>query len=393
MQHEPGIPWRLKARQLALWVLIRGLLVVCGLIMATGVLEVALRVHNPFETRIIGDKIVLPANRTYEYKNDLSEKLDGKITHTKNSLGFRGDEPPDDFNPALTVVTVGGSTTESIYLSDGKTWSDELSLRLTESFRDTWLNNAGLDGHSTYGHLVLMTDHVRILQPDIAIFLVGLNDRSRNDPATADLESLKSGISLGSAKAFVKSLSPYSEAVSLALNAYRTIQARSQGLNHTSVDLQKVETVPLEQTGWQETEILHRERFLPGFERRLAELVQVSRSNGIEPVFVTQPALFGNGIDGSSGVDLRTVPVSGVSGQRAWDVLELYNQVTRKVGERNQALVIDLASKLEKNARYYYDYIHFTNDGSAMVGELIWEELCPFLSVNFSSHAKRPCDT
>ena len=110
-------------------------------------------------------------------------------------------------------------------------------------------------------------------------------------------------------------------------------------------------------------------------------------------MFVTQPALFDNGIDELSGVDLRTVPVSGVSGQRAWDVLELYNQVTMKVGERNQALVIDLASKLEKNARYYYDYIHCTNDGSAMVGELIWEELCPFIAVNFPFHLKRPCES
>ena len=193
---------------------------VCGLLLGTGVLEVTLRVHNPFETRVIGDKIVLPANRTYEYKNDLSEKLDRKITHIKNSLGFRGDEPPVDFNFALTVVTVGGSTTESIYISDGETWSDTLSLRLAESFRDTWLNNAGLDGHSTYGHLILMKDHVKVLRPDITIFLVGLNDLSRNDPSTADLDSLKSEISLGSAKAFVKSLSPSSEAVSLALNTY-----------------------------------------------------------------------------------------------------------------------------------------------------------------------------
>ena len=120
MQHDSVLPWLRTARQLALWVSIRGLLVVCGLLLATGVLEVALRVHNPFETRVIGDKIVLPANRTYEYKNDLSEKLDEKITHTKNSLGFRGDEPPDDFNPALTVVTVGGSTPRAFTSATGK---------------------------------------------------------------------------------------------------------------------------------------------------------------------------------------------------------------------------------------------------------------------------------
>jgi hypothetical protein len=65
-----------------------------------------------------------------------------------------------------------------------------------------------------------MKDHVKVLRPDITIFLVGLNDLSRNDPATADLDSLKSEISLGSAKAFVKSLSPSSETVSLALNTY-----------------------------------------------------------------------------------------------------------------------------------------------------------------------------
>ena len=72
---------------------------VCGLLLATGVLEVVLRVHNPFETRVIGDKIVLLANRTYEYKNDLSEKLDEKIDRMleEYKANLKKEYPPNFF--------------------------------------------------------------------------------------------------------------------------------------------------------------------------------------------------------------------------------------------------------------------------------------------------------
>jgi len=371
--------------------LIRSALVLVGIILAGGILEIGLKVHNPFESRVVGDKIVLPADRTYQFKNDLSPSLDPEIIHTKNSLGFRGDEPPDEFDAALTVVTIGGSTTESIYISDGKTWSDALAIQMERSFDDSWLNNAGLDGHSTYGHLILMKDHVSALQPDVALFLIGVNDRSRIDPANPELDQLKSGISLGSPKSFVKSLSPYSEVISLGFNAYRSWQAKSQGLNHARIDLRQEKVVPLEQAGWEEIESLHRDTYLPGFKRRIIELIDVSRNNGIEPVFVTQPTLFGNGYDPSTGVDLKTVPISGVSGQRAWNVLELYNQITRDVGEQEQVLGIDLASKLEKDSRYYYDYIHYNNEGSAKAGALIWTEFCPFLALKFPTHLEQQC--
>ena len=39
-----------------------------------------------------------------------------------------------------------------------------------------WLNNAGLDGHSTFGHEILLRSHIIKLKPDMIIFLTGIND-------------------------------------------------------------------------------------------------------------------------------------------------------------------------------------------------------------------------
>ena len=39
-----------------------------------------------------------------------------------------------------------------------------------------WVNNAGLDGATTYRHLILMEDYVAQLRPKVVLFLIGIND-------------------------------------------------------------------------------------------------------------------------------------------------------------------------------------------------------------------------
>ena len=94
--------------------------------------EAALRIYNPLQATVKGQKIVLPAGRRYVVDNRTISKLDRTIVHTKNSLGFRGAEPPIEFANHLTLVTVGGSTTECKYLSDGNTWTDLLGRKLKQ---------------------------------------------------------------------------------------------------------------------------------------------------------------------------------------------------------------------------------------------------------------------
>jgi lysophospholipase L1-like esterase len=153
------------------------LVLLVSLVVVLGLCELILRVYNPLGFRIKGDKIILPINKKeiIHHEHGLG-KLDKVVVHQRNSLGFRGPEPPAEFARALTIVTVGGSTTECFDLAEDKTWPHDLGVNLKRNFKDLWLNNAGLSGNSTFGHYILMQDYLVKLRPKVVIFLVGIND-------------------------------------------------------------------------------------------------------------------------------------------------------------------------------------------------------------------------
>ncbi len=107
-------------------------------------------------------------------------------------------------------------------------------------------------------------------------------------------------------------------------------------------------------------------------------------------MFITQPALFGNAIDEVTGVDLGKIAVDDNNGQTQWEMLELYNEALRRVGERQGVLVIDLAGKMPKSSRYFYDFYHFNNEGSEKVAEIIYNDLSPFLAQKFNAYVNKP---
>src|SRR4030065_211168 len=98
------------------------LVLLISLLLVLGICEIILRVYNPLGFRIKGDKIILPVNKKEIIYHDGSGKLDRVVVHQRNSLGFRGPEPPADFSRDLTIVTVGGSTTECFDLAADQTW-------------------------------------------------------------------------------------------------------------------------------------------------------------------------------------------------------------------------------------------------------------------------------
>lgn len=95
--------------------------VVLGFITGIIIIELLLRIYNPFPSIIKGDKIILAANQKYIFINNNIKKLDKEIIHTKNSLGFRGEDQPGDYKNYFLIITTGGSTTESSLQSDSKT--------------------------------------------------------------------------------------------------------------------------------------------------------------------------------------------------------------------------------------------------------------------------------
>src|ERR671929_63597 len=64
--------------------------------------------------------------------------------------------------------------------------STGLAARLRPEMRGVWVNNAGLDGHSTFGHLLLTRQALVPLHPKAILYLVGLNDMFTDAPRDFD---------------------------------------------------------------------------------------------------------------------------------------------------------------------------------------------------------------
>ena len=350
--------------------------VLVQLVVLIALLEIALRVFQPVTFRVRGDEIVLPVNQTYRIDHPGSSKIDPIVVHTKNSIGFRGPEVPRDFDERLTILTIGGSTTECVNLTDGTTWSDELERRLAAVIPGVWINNAGIDGQSTFGHLVLLRSLVVKLRPKVAIFLLGANDVGLEQSNTFDMGTLPSP---GRLRTLQNAVVARSEVAHLLLNFARAARARQRGFGHNEVNLTAVDDLVLDDAVVARTLSQH-DAYLPGYAARLREIAAVTRAHGIEPVWLTQPALFGNAQDPTTGVQLARVKVNGRgNGDLEWRLLEKYNDVTRRVGAEHGVAVIDLARVLAKDSRYFYDFLHFTKEGATRVGDIVAGALAPQL--------------
>ena len=60
-------------------------------------LEVLLRIYDPFKFRIKANRIILPVNQKEMIRNSINPKLDSVIYVSRNSLGFRGPDTPHLF--------------------------------------------------------------------------------------------------------------------------------------------------------------------------------------------------------------------------------------------------------------------------------------------------------
>jgi lysophospholipase L1-like esterase len=361
-----------------------------SLTLALGFCELVLRVYNPLGFRIKGNKIILPINKKeiIHHPHEFG-KLDPVVVDQRNSLGFRGPEPPADFSRDLTILTVGGSTTECFDLAENKTWPHVLGVDLQRHFKHLWLDNAGLSGNSTYGHYILMKDYVVKLKPKVVIFLVGINDVGLR--GEREFDHRIHSFNIRSLERFLASMAVHSELAAAALNLYRYYFPKSVMMNHQNdpqeIDYKKLPHFVVSEEARAAIIKDHREHYLGPYKNRLEKLVTICREHNILPVLVTQPVLYGGGVDKATGVDLdHRFVAKGMDGATAWQLLELYNDVTRQVGREHGLLVIDLARELPKNSNYFFDLMHYTNAGAAKVADIIDAHLSPYLARKFPAY-------
>ena len=196
----------------------------------------------------------------------------------------------------------------------------------------------------------------------------------------------------------MRSLVNHSEVAAVGLNLYRFLEAKKQGIRYDGwtldpeeLDLRAQPHMAYPAAARAADRQEHFQQFLPGYARRVRDLVTVARAHGITPILETQPALYGDVTDDATGVPLGALAVDGMDGAGRWAIMELYNDVTRRVGSVTGTLVIDLAERMPKSSRYFYDWIHFNKLGAVEVARIIFHDLCPFLAQHYAQYARASC--
>jgi hypothetical protein len=352
--------------------------VVIGLLLSFILLEGLLRIFQPIEYRVKGNKIWLPRDRKYQFTNEKTDKLDKIVYTSRNYLGFRGEAPPKNFAEHLTIIAVGGSTTACELISDHNTWCDILAVKLKSKFNSVWLNNAGLDGHSTFGHIVLMEDYVIKLRPKILLFLVGANDVGLETAGLYDKQQLKEPMT-GLVVPLLENLVNKSEVFSYGINFCRFFKAKRQGLIHTVWNFNEVNQLDIPPEKVLQIILEHKQKYLAPYAERLNKLMDICRINSIKPVLITQPTVFGDLVDPTTEINLGSAKTHDWNGKVLWQLLELYNDIVRNVAAQHHVKLIDLAREMPKKTEYYYDAYHFSNTGCQKVAEVIYQHSYPLL--------------
>jgi lysophospholipase L1-like esterase len=361
-------------------------------------LEIILRFYNPFQTRLKGDKIILPINQKIRFENEKISRLDKEIVHTKNSLGFRGEEKPNDFNKYLSVVAIGGSTTECYYLSDGKDWVTHVNANLKTDFNPFWINNAGLNGHSTFGHQMLLEDFIVPLKPKVALFLVGINDLGRANMDNNSMVSHEQKTAVGSdynvgdswIKDTFRNLIKKSEVINLIYVLERGIATQKQNFrDDVQMNITPKDTVSISQDSIKFA-ISTCKVGIDLYSERLKKLVNTCKKANIEPILITQPLLLGFGQDSIIHINLaKARNAQNGNGDLYWQKLQAYNDITRQVTKDSQIHLIDLANILPKNSLYFYDEMHYTNEGANKIGQIVSTDLRKYLREKYPQYLKK----
>lgn len=288
-----------------------------------------------------------------------------------NKWGVRGDAVPNNWQQADTIIAIGGSTTIDYFLDDDNTWTAQLQDNLNVVNPDIWIGNAGLDGHTTRGHLVVMKEVVENIKPDAVMFLVGINDLG-----LSLRENFQSSFDNARNKWYFSSqlYRLYWTFRQVNGGAVLVQERGHQEINSTELLTQEPTSLPYDLRDILPSLIEYREN--------LESLLVMARNSDIEVLFFTQPILFEDNAYWSQRAGTsywitdQKYTISAATYRR---MLDLFNAELLDFCQTHDVPCYDLASDISGNNAYFYDIVHFTDLGAAMIGEV----LVPVVSETF----------
>jgi len=274
----------------------------------------------------------------------------------------------------IDILTIGGSTTDQRYITDTATWQEVLAREWWHNSGERYcIANAGLDGHSTFGHLKAMDDWIlpmEELKPRYILFYIGLNDMYLEGETNDDGRFRKQSVSLLQRNSVVyRSVKRMFKAQSKGRNELGHGGAELEGLEYTQKGLMSEKQL----TQLTQTKII-------AYRQRLEGLITKAEKMGAKVVFVSQPSF--------RYIVSEEQEVKGVSlvedkwsqqfnGMDFYNILLQMNRAMEVVAKSNGAMYINLSEMSIWDSTDFYDFMHMTPRGTKKLGKAIARKWTP----------------
>ena len=321
-------------------------------------------------------KIIVDRVLTYEIDHIYPSNNKSSI-YTRDEFGFRGSYPNVN---SINILTLGGSTTDQRYITDGETFQDVLQENFQSIGKNVYVVNAGVDGQSSYGHIKNFDywfNNIKDLKTDYFLFYIGVNDFYKNEGYENDKMDFSELDIKSKIKNTIKSKSAIYDLIQTILNV---LKAKGFDLPRRTDHIYDKFT----NENWvsEPKQSNHKEKLynrLLTYKQRLRILCDRVESFGSKSIFVTQSRRrkydFING-------ELYGIPKLTkyddyyYNGVDYYHMIRLYHESLKEICEENGSIFIDLDKELEFDIKNdFYDYTHHTPSGAEKIGDYLFKKL------------------
>lgn len=305
-------------------------------------------------------------DRQFTYRQNLYEPH-GLVTYVRDKYGLRSVHGPIG---DIKLVTVGGSTTDQRFITEGKTWQDVI-----HELTGISIANAGVDGLSSSGHVVAVEDwlhRIPKLHPRYYLHYLAVNDALYvHEAALNDPSHRATLLALLERQIEPHTLSRTLRARSIIVRDYLRLTAWL-AVPASSV-CPKCAPNPARREVKAEADRGVIQDFIDRiYKPNLRRLIALHQGNGEGVILVSQPAHPQMVRRAGDDVFVR------IGQMDDWAIaLAMLNDTTQAVcrEQPDACTFIDLARRLQFEPEDFYDFVHATPAGARRIGAFLANEL------------------
>ena len=335
-----------------------------SIMLSFALLEIYLRLiwHNywtNYNRFIILSEQIPNSMRKYLRNNPEAGGKNYVSIHTNEDGFLMPDFIKKEGSQIITISFLGGSTTECFWVKDLLRFPYLVGKKIADTYNiSVKIINSGTSASTVHNALNILLNKIINYNPDIVIMMHAVND--------AGLLMETGDYRANMVKSVKFSLFDYFSSKSYLMGFFRHLRAQFLIRNlHRSVYLNGVMNKDNAKTGKIDSDKL--DSALIQFRIRLLMFVDIVRDMNAIPILMTQP-YYGKVEYALTDKGKRTF-LSGIN------YIDIFNEQIKKVAKEKKCLLIDLEEELGKNTKYFYDWIHYSDEGSQRVTDIILQHL------------------